>query len=532
MRSVIYSKQIFGTICKFILISLLYAIVPPAGAASESSVDWNPEREEGNHTWAKSEAWAWMGTLQVLDSTREVSQPYKMTQKGFGMIHYYTRNQTQFGHLNFKSSALTQIENGRGISFDKSTLYSDRKHQSKIRSGEGPLNLEFSYQKDLDKIYEVELGEGDQESIEAHLLPLYPGLRIANGFRPKKYIFQASVGSHSHLDLVLYQIWPSISPKNGRMNFLGLEDSYTFSQPMLIGIGNLKQQKNNDTSVTKVSALLYLDRQWARDYFGKNTFAQPLDALRVNRAMALAHEWSAFHAFASDTHNWYFVHLWQQYDRKSTAPDTIRAYTGVQWSMNGEQQPSLIRDEFSWTGSNFIKNDSKVMMSFAEGRAAYFPSLYKLKGQHTLAFDLTVEASPRLQSLDQPIYLFEGFAIGGGHWNSEKVQLQGRLESSRILFRNQDYQEMIERINETSVADSPEDSTRTEQENLRSDLSDKLLREQSCGGRICLRERMARVINELRFLFGSLGPKLELIKSGLRKELPTHDPQIPSIIIY
>jgi hypothetical protein len=231
------------------------------------------------------------------------------------------------------------------------------------------------------------------------------------------------MGSKYRVKLKLFSIWPDIAPPGQRMEFFGLPDSYTYSSPMLVAYGELEE---HGLKVKKVAGLCFLDRQWSKDYFGKNLFVNPPELLRGNHALNMAHNWSAFHAYAPRTRDWYFVHLWRQVRRVDGAPDRQISYSGIQWSKNGLQQATIDEDRFDWSPRKYVLNKSRVLLNFAEGRDAFFPYQYSLLTEGANS-SLKIEASPPLQSLDQPIYLFEGFANGSGIWDQQEVELQGRV---------------------------------------------------------------------------------------------------------
>lgn len=397
---------------------------------------------DGNHPWAKSEAWTWMGQVNVINEGPTVS----LNTNGYAFIHYFTRNETGQGRMNFKTSAITKTKDGIGVEYDKRTIFpTPRKQEFELSVSEKTLSLNFKYKNEVDSIYETEMNDQDWSNLKNTLLPLYPGLRIYEESKVKKVLFKGTMGKNTRVDLTFYSIWPDISPPNQKMTFYGLEDSYTFSSPMLVTYGTWQESAN---PVQKVAGLSFLDRQWSRDYFGKKVFADPTVAIKNQQALPWAHNWSAFHARSTNSDDWYFVHLWKQVKRAPNVPDVQTEYTGIQWSKNGEQQAPIKQNLFSWIPRQFQLNSSNVLMNFAEGRKAYFPFVYELSG-NSLG-NVTLSSSPSLQSLDQPIYLYEGYASGHGNWDLHPVQVQGRLESSQILFRDQDYQDILKNIDTSS----------------------------------------------------------------------------------
>jgi hypothetical protein len=234
--------------------------------------------------------------------------------------------------------------------------------------------------------------------------------------------------------------------------------------------------------------------------------------LKKHNALSWAHNWSAFHAYAPESNDWYFVHLWRQVQRKKDQPDQQADYTGVQWSKNGEPQPMIDAQQFSWNPKKYIQNQSNVLMNFAEGRDAYFPYQYEYHHEQ-LESHLTIEASPKLQSLDQPIYLYEGYARGEGTWDQQKVILQGRVESSEILFRNVDYLDMLSQISRTD----------SEQNEIALELENKLHKERTCS------QKIRDVQAQQKYLFNDMGRKLQIFTAQFQSK-PQKTPD--NFIIY
>ncbi len=439
---------------------------------------------DGNHSWAKSEAWTWMGHVNQL----EQGTTWTLSDKGFGFIHYFTRNETGQGRMNFKSSAVTTTQNGLGHSYDKRTTFpTESKKDFRLRVRDDKLDIDFVTIDQHDEIREIDLDSSDLPLLFEKILPLYPGLKVSPSFPIKKFIFKAQMGSKYEVDLVFLSIWPDIAPPNQQMEFFGLKESYTFSSPMLVTYGFWAERGR---SPVRVVGLSFLDRQWSKEYFGKNVFANPTDLLKKNHALSWAHNWSAFHAYAPTTKDWYFVHLWQQVQRLGNQPDQRAPYTGIQWSKNGQQQLSVDADQFSWTGQKFVVNQSKVLLNYAQGHEALFPFKYLFQDRNGSA-QFELEASPKLQSLDQPIYLYEGYARGSGTWDQNEVLIQGRIESSQILFRNVDYENVLESIQ----TDDPD------QAKLASELQLKLRDDKAC------KNQLENEIEHNKFLFNDLGRK-------------------------
>lgn len=466
-----------------LFISILVTLYSPWSAA------------DGNHPWAKSEAWTWMGHLFAL----EEGEHWNLSSDGYAFIHYYTRNETGYGRMNFKSSAVTKTKDGVGVSYDKKTTFPEAQNKHfQLSVSEQSLNIDFRAPGQHDQIREAPMSIDDLALLEEKLLPLFPGLKIKPQWEVKKYTYKVSVGSVTQADLTLYSLWPDIAPPGQKMKFFGIEESYTFSSPMLLAYGSW-QEKNQPSQ--KVTGLCFLDRQWSRDYFGKNVFSDPTSLLKKQHALNWAHNWSAFHAFAPETQDWYFVHLWRQVQRQDGKADEQADYTGVQWSKNGEQQPPLDSQQFSWNPTKFTLNQSNVLMNFAEGKKAYFPFSYEYHNDHW-GSHLEIEGSPKLQSLDQPIYLYEGYARGEGTWDHQKVIVQGRIESSQILFRDVDYQTMLSQISKTDP----------EQNQIASELEEELNRQNRCS------DKLKDQQSQQKFLFHDMSRKLQIFSAQFQSK--------------
>lgn len=445
---------------------------------------------DGNHTWAKSEAWTWMGHLSVLDEKSE----WHLQNKGYGFIHYFTRNDTGMGRMNFKSSAVTKTNSGIGTDYDQKISFPDPvTKQFQLKVSETKLNIDFSTAGQHDHIEELPMLDKDLQILKEKILPLYPGLKITSDNDVKKVSFSANMGKHSRAELTFYSIWPDIAPPNQQMTFYGIQNSYTFSSPMLVAYGTW-YEKNE--SPKKVVGLCFLDRQWSKDYFGKNIFNNPSLFLKKHQALKWAHNWSAFHAWSPETNDWYFVHLWRQVRRQDQGADQVGDYSGIQWSKNGVQQEMIDSRNFSWIPNKFVKNHSKVLLNFAEGRDAFFPYQYQLVSPKD-ATNLQIEATPKLQSLDQPIYLYEGYASGYGIWDNKKVRVQGRVESSQILFRDVDYEEMLSKIN-------PDD---TEQVEIAKHLDSELNKKRT------YQDNFKNIDSQQRFMMNDIGRKMQIFFS-------------------
>lgn len=374
-----------------------------------------------------------MGHVQEVTTQQGVTA---LGPKGVGFIYYYTRNdEGQMGTMNFRSSALTDTVNGEGKAYKTNTIYGAEHPNMEFRARTNALDLTFKASTVADEVREVPLAGGDLAKL-TETLKLFPGLAIAPGMTPKKSIFRVMEEDGGRFDLEFYSIWPVLSPPDGTMRFLGQAGTSSFSEPMLVTMGTYNGKK--------VAGLSFLDRQWAPQYFGTYIMNGIGDLLKYAHALKYSHSWSAFHAHNLRTNEWTFFHLWHQYERADLQRDTLTDYSGMLYMKNGKESALVDSKDYDWTASGYVQQQgTEVMMDYAMGRVGFFPSRATYSSKK-LGFSGDMYAFPYLQSLNQPIPFYEGYAAGEGTWNGDPVRLQGRLESSRLMFRGQDYQEMIE----------------------------------------------------------------------------------------
>jgi hypothetical protein len=486
-----------------------------AVAASEDLVTYE-SNWDANHPKAMSESWTWMGHLRVLE---------KNSNEGVAFIHYYTRNKSKMGNLTFKTSALTPTRNHIGTDYQKQTLYSSLAKDFYLKANIKKLSLEWNYQSKKDFVREVPFDLVDDSKIlEEQLLPLFPDLQKDPHMKPIKSILSADMGSGSHFDLTFYSIWQPRAPTSGgRIRFLGVDGTFTFFHPMIIAIGTW----NDHGRIKPVAGLVTLDRQWSNEYFGKTIFEDPIDYIKANRALSYSHNWSFFHGHMPESKTWIFVHLWNQFYRRSDQSDQYTTYSNLVWAKNGVLQEPLTLKDYSWQGKNFILNQSDVLLNYGAGREGYFPSLFSLNAPIKKT-ELTLKASPQLQSLDQPIYLYEAYAQGVGLWNGEPAVLQGRVESSRLLFRDQDYEEIIGNIVSLPYFDS-------EQIQLKMHLEDLLKANEPCRNLFChdrFKKEQKKKEDYLKFISNDMKLKISIIRRKMNKKEESTDPRDPDILVY
>ena len=460
---------------------------------------------EGNHPDAKSEAWTWMGHLQEVVATKAGSA---LGANGVGFIYYYTRNdQGKEGSMNFRSSALTTTLNGVGTAYDTHTIYEaqDTSAEMRVRSG-NTLDLTFTTSKVSDTVQTQPMSAADQAELSRTML-LFPGLAAAPGFAPTKTHFQVQEEDGSDFDLNFYAIWPVLAPEGGTLRFLGQAGTYEFASPMLVTVGT--------HNGTPVAGLSFLDRQWAPQYFGVNIMGNIAAMLQPGHALPFSHSWSAFHAFNERTHEWSFFHLWHQYQRADGVADQLTDYSDMLWMKNGTTQGRVSNNEYSWVGTGYAFMQGRdVMLEYAAGRDGFFPSRanYSIP---SLGFKGEMRAAPALQALNQPIYFYEGFASGEATWNGDPVHLQGRLESSRLLFRTQDYQEMLQNL-------QAQTSSKWQQKDLQSWLKDRIAEDQAAAAQASNPlSWFQNQITTVSSLMGDMGLKLAVLReiiSGKRTE--------------
>ena len=408
-----------------LLVSAVSLLTSLTGFAYEPSWD-------GNHPDSKSEAWTWMGHLNEMDSKG------KLGRKGMGFIYYYTRNDTtgsMVGSLNFRSSSRTYTLDGIGQNYQMSTVYAVKEPNAELRSRRGYLDIEFNAGRINDRVVDERMNDADRAEL-ANTMKLYPGLEIAPNFKPKKTSFHVVEKDGTVLDLNFYSIWPVLSAPEGKMKFLNQPDTYSFSDPMMVTVGTVGGKK--------MAGLSFLDRQWAKSYFGVHMLNNLGDLMKYAKAMNFAHTWSAFHARNERTGEYTFFHLWRQYRRENDQRDQQIDYSGMLYAKGGKEYGLISADDYKWTSSGYVQQQGTVaMMDYAMGRVGFFPSKAAFSS-NKMGLSATMWASPHLQVLDQPIYFYEGYAEGEGTFRGDKVKLQGRLESSRMMFREKDYEEMLE----------------------------------------------------------------------------------------
>lgn len=506
--------------------NLIFTLFDSANAA-DSSADPDAlikyeESWDGNHPKAMSESWTWMGHLKEIE---DANGDLKFTNNGVAFIHYYTRNKSKMGSLTFKTSALTPTVNNIGQDYLKKTLYSSLAKDFYLKTKQNKLGLEWHYKGRSDSVKAASFNpELDFAELDHKLLKLFPNLKRDSTMAPIKSILNVDVGDDSHFDLTLYSIWQPLAPTaDGRIRFLGVDGTFTFFHPMIIAIGQWTQK-----GVTKkVCGMLTLDRQWSNEYFGKSLFDKTTDFIKAYRALSYAHNWSGFHGYLPESKSWVFVHLWNQFYRKDNVSDVAVPYANLVWVKNGLLQSPLSPSEYSWLGESFALNESKVLLNFGEGREGYFPTQFNLTSP-IQNLDLTLKASPVMQSLEQPIYLYEGFAIGEGIWQGEPIKAQGRIESSRLLFRDQDYDEMIQIISNSAEQDQ-------KQQLLRGHLEDLLKEDKNCPTIFCpnqLKKEQKKKEDYYKFVSNDLNLKLSILKAKFTHKESVTDPNDPNTIIY
>lgn len=486
-----------------------------AFADSEDLIEYEP-KWDANHPKAMSESWTWMGHLKVLD---------KNSGEGVAFIHYYTRNKSKMGSLTFKTSALTPTVDNVGKEYRKQTLYSSLAKDFYFKTHLKKLDLEWHYQGQTDHVKQVPFeAQSDYQNLDYNLLPLFPNLHRDPQMQPIKSILSAHVGKDSHLDLTLYSIWQPRAPTaDGRIRFLGVDGTFTFFHPMIVAVGTWTHQGVKK----RVAGLLTLDRQWSNEYFGKSLFEDSIDYVEAHRALSFAHHWSFFHGYLPNSKTWIFVHLWNQFYRHSDKPDQLTNYSNLVWVKNGKLQNPMTPDEYNWKGNNFVLNQSEVLLNFGAGREGHFPSQFDLNSI-TQNIQLNLKATPNLQSLDQPIYLYEGYGNGDGIWNGEPIAIQGRLESSRLLFRDQDYQSIIETIN-SSANVSPDQMA------LKTHLQKLLVTDDNCSTLFChdrIKSEQQKKEDYWAFITNDMNLKMSILKRKISKKEEQSDRNDPDILTY
>jgi hypothetical protein len=477
---------------------------------------------DGNHLKAKSESWTWMGHLKELEETGD---HLKFKNDGVAFIHYYTRNQSKMGSLTFKTSALTPTINDVGQSYLKQTHYSSLAKDFYVKLNTKQLGIEWHYNNEMDSVtWEPLQTETDLRMIDEKLLPLFVNLQRDKSMMPVKSRLNAKVGENSHFALTMYSIWQPLAPTaDGRIRFLGVDGTFTFFHPMILAIGSW----THNGITKKVCGMVTLDRQWSNEYFGKSLADKPTDYLKVYRALSYAHHWSGFHGYLPESKSWIFVHLWNQFYRKSNEQDLEVPYANMVWVKNAIPQLPLTPTDYTWQGQSFVLDNSKVLLNYGEGRERYFPSQFNLNSQ-SQNIELAIRASPTLQSLEQPIYLFEGFGTGEGFWQGEPISVQGRIESSRLLFRDQDYLEMIETIRASPQPSAAQDALQTHLEEL-------LRQDENCRFLYChdrAKKHYKRKTDYFKFVGNDMNLKMSILRAKLTHKESKVDPTNPNVMIY
>ena len=466
---------------------------------------------DGNHPDAKSEAWTWMGHL------RELTPAGKLGKNGLGFIYYYTRNDTTgaegaMGQMNFRSSARTTTVDGRGVEYKTSTVYNPKYRDAELRARAGRLDLEYTVGREgiQDRVQEVPMTAADYDALKA-TMKLYPGLNFAPGFKPRKTRFHVEEIDGTIVDLTFYSIWPVLSAPGGKMAFLGQKDTYSFSDPMMVTVGTVGGKP--------MAGLSFLDRQWSHEYYGTYMFDKLSDLLRYAEAMNYAHSWSAFHVRNQRTGEYSFFHLWNQFRRRPGVADEKVDYSGLLFARNGVEYGMVDAKDYSWTPSGFVQfQGRKVIMDYVMDRVGFFPSKASFKSSK-FAFDAQVWASPHLQALDQPIPFYEGYAEGEGTWRGDRITIQGRLESSRLFFREQDYQEMISILAKEKGDWKQPELAAWMQQNINQKSSDPFLK---------FHQRIIALVTQLK----GLDLKLRIFGDILRGEKPEVDARDPEVMVY
>lgn len=449
-----------------------------------------------------------MGHLNEVE--KDIQGQPRLSARGHGYILYYTRNILgKMGAINFRSFARTQTLNGDGQAFETSTHYQPRYPGSFLKARTGRLDLEFQAGKVHDRTEQVAMTSEDQARL-ADLLKYYPGLKVAPQFAPKKYRIYATEDDGRVYDLTAYSIWPVISPPNGHMRFLGQADTMTFSEPMLLTSGRWAGKE--------VVGLSYIDRQWADKYFGTYMIDDIKDAFKYGRALNYAHSWSAFHARNERTGEWSFFHIWHQWDRRASTGDQITDDALLLWTRGGVEQGVVSPSEYTWLPSYYVAYSGReVVMDYAMGQQGFFPSRAQFSSPR-LGLTVDMAAQPALQVLNQPVYFFEGQASGTGTWNGDRLVVQGRLESSRLLYRTQDYREILSNLkHQPKGLDQPD---------LQKALVKMIAQRERDKG--WLSHRLAVLAN----LLNELDLKLAIFRDILSGDRPSVEPTDPDVTIY
>ena len=470
-------------------------------AAVAYDVGW-----DGNHPAAQSEAWTWMGHLSEIEQKN--GQP-SLGANGVGFIFYYTRSaEKTLGTMTYRSSALTTTKNFVGTSFKTDTVYAAKSPNGQLRARQGSLDLVFKAGVVDDRAVTMQMTDEDDATLK-ETLKLFPHLEIARGFRPTKTIYHEVERDGTIVDLVFYSIWPVLSAPNGQMRFLGQDGTYTYSEPMLVTVGTFGGKP--------VAGLSFLDRQWAMASFGEFVMNGMKSLLQYGQALNYAHSWSAFHAQNKRTGEWSFFHLWHQWYRQPDFSDALDDYSGMLYMRgNGSVSALVPSNEYIWKSSGFVlQKGRQIMMDYSKGRDGFFTSRAEVSAP-TLGLNYTMYATPALQNLNQPIPFYEGFGSGEGTWGGDPIVIQGRLESSRLLFRDQDYKEMLETLQATDPAWAQADVQAFLKKKLASSPKNWIDRQWSV----------------LSALLGVMDLKLAILADVITGTKATVDPADPQVTVY
>ena len=473
---------------------------------------------DGNHPAAASEAWTWMGHLNHVVKKDGVDV---LGDTGMGYIFYYTRSvERTMGTMTFRSSALTSTLNGVGTGFKTDTIYASQ-HDGALTVREGRLDLTFTGGGADDRARTMIMTPSDHELL-ARTLKFFPGLKITPGFTPKKTKYHEVERDGTVVDLSYYAIWPVLSAPEGKIRFLGQNDTMSFTEPMLITTGTVGGKK--------MVGLSFLDRQWAANSFGDSVMDGLGDLLRYGHAFNYAHNWSAFHARNLRTGEYSFFHLWHQWHRQDNVRDQLDDYSGLLYVRNnGTESAMLDRDDYTWRPSGYVlQKGRQIIMNFAKGRDGFFNSRADFNSDK-LKMSIQLYATPALQNLNQPIPFFEGFASGPGTFEGDPIVVEGRLESSRVMFRDVDYQEMLENMTIAGKSDPA-----WAQEDVAQYLKAKLAYSAATSAKPALGPFVwvDQQVTVASALLGGIAVKLSLVKAILSGQKAKPDPKDQSVIVY
>ena len=473
---------------------------------------------DGNHPAAQSEAWTWMGHLNEIETVDGVP---RLGARGLGYIFYYTRSvEKTMGTMTFRSSALTTTQNGVGTAFKTDTLYASKYKDGALRVREGSLDLSFTADGVSDRAATAPFTPADRDQLIA-ALKFFPTLRVTPGFSPKKTSYREVERDGTVVDLTYYSIWPVLSAPGGQIRFLGQDGTYTYTEPMLVTVGTVGGKA--------VAGLSFLDRQWAMNSFGEYVMDGLTDLLRSGHAFKYAHNWSAFHAQNQRTGEWSFFHLWHQWSRADAARDRLDDYSGMLYIRNNGTEAALVdAKDYAWRASGFVlQKGREIVMDFTKGRDGFFTSRADVEAPG-LGLKLSMFATPALQNLNQPIPFFEGFASGEGSWAGDRLAIKGRLESSRIMFRDEDYREMLDTLKIQAEVDPAW---------AQADVAAYLVQKLADGARPQASSLNPFVWLEQRFnvvssLMGGMGVKLAIVRAILSGKKAAVDARDPAVMTY